>query len=97
MIFLNPLEALISKNPFSFFFFFFFAEFGSGSPPGLGGVSLGRIFAVPSIEAFFWGGVSGRRAVSPPAPRSGKPAFPREGRTILMSCMLVLQWQSFCQ
>ena len=34
MIFLNPLDALVPKIPFSFF-----AEFVSGSPPGLGGQS----------------------------------------------------------
>ena len=55
MTFLNPLDALIPKIPFSFF-----ADFG----PGLGhlrgpGVSLGRIFGVPSIEPFLGEGGGG--------------------------------------
>ena len=61
MTVLNPLDALIPKNPFSFFF-------GRIQGPGHlrgPGVSLGRILGRPSIEPF-WGGWSRQRAVSPP-------------------------------
>ena len=44
MTFLNPLDALIPKNPFSFF-----AEFWVRVTRGPG-VSLGRILRGPSIE-----------------------------------------------
>ena len=52
MTFLNPLDALIPKIPFSFFS----RNFGFGSPLDPG-VSLGRILGGPSIEPFF--GVGG--------------------------------------
>ena len=72
MTFLNPLDALIPKIPFSFFA----RIFGSGNFRGPG-VSLGRNLGVPSI--FFGGGDGGssQRAVSiPPPPR--RPPFPPE-------------------
>ena len=57
MIFLNPLDALIPKIPFSLFL----PIFGSRSPPRPG-VSLGRILGVLSID---W---SSQGAVSTPPP-----------------------------
>ena len=46
--FLNPLDALIPKIPFSFF-----AEFQVRVTFGARGVSLSRILGGPSIEPFF--------------------------------------------
>ena len=55
MTFLNLLDALIPKIPFSFSFF---AEFWVRVTSGARGVNLVRILGVPSIEAFFGGGWS---------------------------------------
>ena len=57
MTFLNPLDALIPKIPFSFFAHFL----GLGHFRGLG-VSLSRILGFPSIEPLF----GGHGALSPP-------------------------------
>ena len=48
MTFLNPLDALIPKIPFSFF-----ADFWVRVTSEAPGVSLGRIFGGPSIEPFW--------------------------------------------
>ena len=47
MTFLNPLDELIPKIPFSFF-----ADFWVPVTSDARGVSLGRILGVPSIEPF---------------------------------------------
>ena len=49
MTFLNPLDALIPKNPFSFF-----ADFWVWVTSEAPGVSLSRILGVPSIEPLGW-------------------------------------------
>ena len=68
MTFLDPLDALIPKVPFSFFFCQISGP-GHLRDPGVG---LGGIFLGPSIEPFFLrvggGGGSSQRAVSPPPP-----------------------------
>ena len=51
MMFLDPLDALIPKIPFSFF-----AEFRVRATSGAPGVSLSRILAGPSIGPFGGGG-----------------------------------------
>ena len=63
MIFLNPLNILIPKIPFSFFLL----NFGSGSPPGPGGsVSVGFFLGGSSIEPFLGGARrSSQRPASP--------------------------------
>ena len=71
MTFLDPLNALIPKIPFSFFCRFF----GSASPPRPG-VSLGRIWGVPSIEPLLGGARSSQGALltPPPLPIESPPA-----------------------
>ena len=66
MTFLNPLDALIPKIPFSFFSRFL----GLGHVQGLG-VRLGRIFGVLSIEPFLGeGGVRPEGSIDPPPPET---------------------------
>ena len=72
MLFLNPLDALIPKIPI----FIFCRILGLGHLRGPG-VSLGRNLGVPSIEPFFGGG-SGRRALSTPTPPQTKTRPPQE-------------------
>ena len=70
MIFLNSLDALIPKSPFSFF-----AEIWvRGTSGAWRSVSVG-FWGPPSIEPFFWGGASQRAVSTPPLP-SWKPAHP---------------------
>ena len=72
MIFLNPLGALIPKIPFSFFCRFL----GLGHLRGPG-VSLVRIFWVPSIEPRFGGGGLARGLYRhPPTPPIDSPSTP---------------------
>ena len=67
MTFLNPLDALIPKIPFSFFSQFL----GLGHLQGLG-VRLGRILGVLSIEPFLGeGGVRPDGSIDPPPPPPG--------------------------
>ena len=71
MTFLNPLDALIPKIPFSLFCRFL----GLGHLRG-SGVSLGRILEGPSIEPFFWGGGLARglyRTLRPPLQLKARP------------------------
>ena len=75
MTFLNSLDALIPKIPFSFFCRFL----GLGHLRGPG-VSLVRILGFPSIELFFWrgggGGGASQGALSTPAPPAPSLASP---------------------
>ena len=61
MTFLNPLNALIPKIPFSWSF----AEFWVTSGPQ-GSVSVG-LWGAWQLNPFFWGGGSSQRAVSTPS------------------------------
>ena len=72
MTFLNPLDALIAKIPFSFFFLSDFWVWVTSEAR----VSLGRILGVLSIEPF-WGGGSGRRLYQPPPPPDTKTRPPK--------------------
>ena len=82
MSFLNPLDALIPKIPFSFFL----PIFGSGSPPRPGG--LGRILRVPSIEPLLgWrGGLARGLYRPPPLPIESPPAPGLGARGCLVTC-----------
>ena len=68
MTFLNPLDALIPKIPFSFFF----PIFGSRSPPGPGGSVLVGFWGSCQLSPFWGRGGSGRRALSTPPPPETK-------------------------
>ena len=68
MPFLNPLDALIPKIPFSFFAVFL----GPGHLRGPR-VSLGRIFGGPSIDPFFGGGGLARGLYRPPPRKVESP------------------------
>ena len=63
MTFLNPLDSLIPKIPFSFF-----ADFRVWLTSEAPGVSLVRILGVPSIEPLIFGGWSSHGALSTPPP-----------------------------
>ena len=80
MTFLNPLDALIPKIPFSFFSRFL----GQGHLQAPG-VRLGRILGGLSIEPFLGeGGVRPEGSIDPP-PRKQKPGLPRGDVAILIS------------
>ena len=81
MTFLNPLDALIPKIPFSFF-----AEFRVRVTSGAPGVSLGRILGGPSIEPFLGGGRLARGLYrAPPLPSPKLKAGPPMSLTRLTS------------
>ena len=65
--FLNPLDALIPKIPFSFLFL---PNFGSGSPPGPRGQSREDLGGRGGRQLSPWGGVraSQRAVLTPPHP-----------------------------
>ena len=71
MYFMNALDALIPKIPFSFFC----QNLGPGHLRGPG-VSLSRISRVPSIGPF-WGGSSQGALSTPPPPPQVKARLPQ--------------------
>ena len=72
MTFLNPLDALIPKIPFSFF-----PDFWVWVTSKARGFRLGRILGVLSIEPFLGkGGVPPEGSIAPPPPRNENPASP---------------------
>ena len=72
MTFLNPLDALIPKIPFSFF-----PDFWVWVTSKARGVRLGRILGVLSIEPFLGeGGVRPEGSIDPPPPGNENPASP---------------------
>ena len=75
MTFLNSLNALIPKIPFSFF-----ADFWIWVTSEARESSLGRILGVPSIEPFFGGGSLARGLYRTPPPHHLKAWLPQSLR-----------------
>ena len=69
--FLNPLDALIPKIPFSFFADFWVRVISEAR----GSVSVG-IWGSRQLSPFFWGGVSSQGALSTPPPPIESPPTP---------------------
>ena len=76
MIFLNPLDALIPKIPFSFFAAFW-VRVTSGAR---GSVSVG-FWGGRQLSPFWEGGGSGRRALSTPFPSPASESPPTQAGT----------------
>ena len=91
MTFLNPLNAMIPKIPFSFF-----SDFWVWVTSGAQGVSLGRWGSCQLSP--FWGGGSDRRALSTPPPPGNENPASRSGPSCCARCVpslcvcLLLHW-----
>ena len=73
MTFLNPLDALIPKIPFSFF-----AEFWARVTPGARGSVFVGFWEARQLSPFWgWGGASQRAPLPPPETKARAPMLVR--------------------